>query len=82
MMEGLMAKIVCVRCGAMPYPPENSGVRQTFDLLKLAQRKDRDAGIFYWTPADEKEGEWFCERHRRAIGGGHYSVSETGAWPR
>jgi hypothetical protein len=57
------ANIICCVCGARPFPPD--GVRQTYDLLKLAQREDKKTGETYWAPADETEGEWFCERHRR-----------------
>jgi hypothetical protein len=57
----------------MPYPPEGSSVRQTFDLLKLAERKDRDDRTVFLVPAGETEGLWFCERHRRALGVGRFA---------
>jgi hypothetical protein len=54
------AGILCVRCGARPYPelgpPE---VRQDFDLMKLFQNQDggyRAAGI-------DEGGEWYCSKH-------------------
>jgi hypothetical protein len=69
--------IACCRCGARPYPelglPET--VRETFDLIKL-KLVMRDGGK-WWTPADENEGQWFCELHRRKLGGDRFSVAEA-----
>jgi len=55
-----MANIVCCRCGAMPYPPPGSKVREDFDLLKLTPDGK---------PAGEGEGDWYCSRrHQRGPG--------------
>jgi hypothetical protein len=48
------ARIRCVVCGAMPYPP-GPEIRQDFDLLKLDQAGQPTEG----------EGRWYCSRHQR-----------------
>jgi hypothetical protein len=45
------ADIRCVVCGAEPWP-DDPGVRETFDLIKL-DAKDR--------PTGGDEGRWVCE---------------------
>jgi hypothetical protein len=56
--------IVCVVCGARPFPPKGSNIRLSYDLIKLVKRQDKKDGGVFWEPADETEGKWFCERHR------------------
>lgn len=63
----MAANIVCVVCGARPYPPP--GFREDFDLMKL----DTATG----QPAEGDAGKWYCSRHFRRDGPrGAYRIVE------
>jgi hypothetical protein len=47
------ARILCVVCGARPYPDE-PGVRETFDLLRIGPDGK----------PSESPKPWYCEEHR------------------
>jgi hypothetical protein len=73
------AGILCAVCHARPFPqlslPE--AVREEHDLLKLAEHVDEKSGETKWlriAEADDASAVWYCPRHRRALGRGHYAV--------